>query len=74
MIKMFILEDNCDSNYSDLIVFDKDVELKRLIEVIEKKKNELPGEYTNEDIYEAIDELGVAYTITFLGGLTHIEY
>lgn len=74
MIREFILEDNCDSNYSDLIIFDKDVNLKKLMEVIQKKKDEMPGEYTNEDIYGAIDELGVSYTIRFLGGLVHIEY
>lgn len=74
MIKSFILEDNCDSNYSDLITFDEEVELKRVLEAIENKKRELPGEYTNEDIYNALDELEVAYTIMFLGGLTHIEY
>ena len=54
MIREFILEDNCDSNYSDLIIFDKDVNLKKLMEVIQKKKDEMPGEYTNEDIYELL--------------------
>lgn len=74
MIKEFVLVDDCDDNYSDLISFDKEVNLKELTEVIQKKKEEMPGEYTNEDIYNAIDELGVAYTIRFLGGLVHIEY
>lgn len=74
MIKEFILVDDCDSQFSDLIEFEKYVKWEDLINVIEKKKRELPGEYTNEDIYNAIDELNVGYTIKFIGGLPTIEY
>jgi len=74
MINKFILVDNCDNYYRDLIVFDKPVNKEELIKVIQNKKEELAGEYTNEDIYEAIDKLNVPYSILWLGNLLEIEY
>ena len=74
MIKKFVLEDSCDSNYSDLIIFEKEVDLKKIKEVIQNKKNKMPGEYTNADIYQAIDELGIPYKVIYLDELVHIAY
>lgn len=74
MIKKFILEDSCDNNYSDLIIFEKEVNLEDIKNVIQKKKDELPGEYTSADIYDAINELGVSYRVIYLDELEHILY
>lgn len=74
MINKFILKDNADDNFSDLIIFDKPVNKEELFNKIQKKKEELKDEYTNEDMYKAIDELKVDYQIIWLGDLFEIVY
>lgn len=74
MITKFLLTDDCDNNFTDLIIFDKPVNKKDLYEVINKVKNEMAGEYTNEDIYHAIDKLNINYTIIDLIDIERLYY
>ena len=69
---MFLLKDVADSVYTDLIVFKDKIDEKDIVNAIEevKRTNE---EYTNEDIYNALDKLG-EYDILWLGGLNVYEY
>ena len=68
----FLLKDSADSYYTDLIVFEKQVDKKDIIKTIENVKTQ-KEEYTNEDIYEALDSLG-EYYIMWLGNLDTYEY
>lgn len=72
MVNKIILRDSCDSQYDDLILFDKNVSLIDIERVIEevKDKNE---NYTNEDIYNALDELS-SYEIIWIGKCDIVEY
>lgn len=74
MISKFLLTDNADNDYTDLIIFDKAVELEDLYKVINKVTTELAGTYTNEDIYQGIDTLNVNYTIVDLVKIEQIYY
>lgn len=69
---LFLLKDEADDNYTDLIVFKDNIDKKDIINTIEEVKctNE---EYTNEDIYNALDKLG-EYYVMWLGGLDVYEY
>lgn len=69
---MFLLKDSADSYYTDLIVFEKQVDKKDIIKTIENVKTQ-KEDYTNEDIYEALDSLG-EYYIMWLGNLDTYEY
>ena len=73
-VKEFLLVDNGDRTYTDLITFDTEVDLIELKKVIYEKIKEMPYDYTNEDIYNAIETLGVDFTIKWLGQLEEIEY
>ena len=73
-ITKFLLTDNGDNFYTDLIEFEKPVLLSDVQKVINKCTSELAGEYTNEDIYNYLDILGVAYKIIFLGNYETIYY
>ena len=73
-ITRFLLTDNCDNSYTDLIEFDTPVSLNKIYEVINQCTTELSGTYTNEDIYNYLDKLGVAYNIIFLGNYETIYY
>lgn len=73
-INKFILRDTADCQFDDLIEFKECVEYEKLLKVINDKKDELLGEYTNEDIYEAIDSLNIPYKLTYIGNLDIIEY
>lgn len=72
-IKSFILRDNADSQFDDLIEFENPVLLEDVYKVVNKVKQDLPTEYTNEDIYNALDNLG-KYDLTYIGALNIIEY
>ena len=67
-----LLKDIADSYYTDLIVFKDNIDKKDIINAIEEvqRTNE---EYTNEDIYNALDKLG-KYDVLWLGGLDLYEY
>ena len=67
-----LLKDMADSYYTDLIVFKDKIDKKDIINAIEEvqRTNE---EYTNEDIYNALDKLG-EYYIMWLGNLDTYEY
>ena len=70
----FILKDESSNDFDDLITFDNAVELDEVKKAIDKVKKDLVGEYTNDDIYNGIDTLGVSYNIQWLGCLEVIEY
>lgn len=69
---MFLLKDIADSLYTDLIVFKDKIDKKDIMNAIEEVKR-TNKEYTNEDIYNALDKLG-EYDILWLGGLDVYEY
>lgn len=73
-IRRFLLTDNADEFYTDLIEFDKPVLLSDVEYAVNKCKTELVNEYTNEDIYNYLDNLGVDYKIIFLGNYDTIYY
>jgi hypothetical protein len=73
MVNKIILRDSCDSQYDDLILFDKDVSLDDIKRVIEEVKNNNNEDYTNEDIYNALDELS-SYEIIWIGKCDIVEY
>lgn len=56
-IRKILLRDNCDSFFTDLIEFERDTTLEEINNVMNKCCNEdLPSEYTNEDIYNYLDK------------------
>lgn len=69
---MFLLKDMADSYYTDLIVFKDKIDKKDIINAIENVKTQ-KEDYTNEDIYKALDNLG-EYYIMWLGNLDTYEY
>ena len=71
-IKRFILRDGVDPQFDDLIEFEKEVNLDDIIKAVEYVKNNIE-DYTNEDIYDALDKLG-DYTLTYIGALEIVEY
>lgn len=65
-INKILLYDNCDEQFTDLIEFNRDTTKEEVFNTILKCKNELEGEYTNEDIYNYLDkEIGIK-SIEFL--------
>lgn len=68
----FILRDETDSQFDDLITFENSVSKYDVINLIEnlKKRN---NEYTNEDVYNELAKLG-NYTIEYIGQYEIIEY
>lgn len=72
MVNKIILRDSGDSQYDDLITFDKDVSLVDIERVIEEVKNN-NEDYTNEDIYKALDELS-SFEIEWIGDYDIVEY
>lgn len=74
MITKFLLTDNCDNNFTDLIIFDKPVNKNDLYNAINKVTIELAGTYTNEDIYHGIDTLNVNHNIIDLIDIEQIYY
>ena len=74
MIKEFLLIDEGDDYYTDLIQFEEPIQLERVKKIVELCKVEKAEEYTNEDVYEYLDKLGVNFTITWLGNCEKIYY
>lgn len=72
MVSKIILRDSGDSQYDDLITFDKDVSLDDIERVIEKVKNSNEN-YTNEDIYEELKKLS-SFEIEWIGDYDIVEY
>ena len=72
MVSKIILRDSGSELCDDLVIFDKDVSLidieKKIEEVKDKNEN-----YTNEDIYNALDELS-SYEIIWIGKCDIVEY
>lgn len=50
-ITKFILQDNVDKYFQDLIIFEEPVEEEELEKVINNIKKKLMGEYSFDDIY-----------------------
>ena len=65
-IRKILLSDNVDNFYTDLIEFNRDTTKEEVWNIIIKCKNELEGEYTNEDIYRYLDEKIGIKNIEFL--------
>jgi len=74
MQRRFLLIDNCDRQFTDLIEFDKPTDLNKVINEIQKVKDELKYTYTNEDIYKAIDKVNNNYKIIYLGNYEEVFY
>lgn len=73
MVNKIILRDSCDSQFDDLITFDKDVSLDDIKRVIEEVKNNNNEDYTNEDIYEGLKKLS-SFEIEWIGNYDIVEY
>lgn len=71
-INRFILRDEADTQFDDLITFENDVLLDDIYSQINYVKENVE-DYTNEDIYTALTQLG-KFTIEFIGQLEIIEY
>ena len=74
MQRRFLLIDNCDRQFTDLIEFDKPTDLNKVINEIQKVKDELKYTYTNEDIYKAIDKVNNNYNIIYLVNYEEVFY
>lgn len=66
MINKILLSDNADNFFTDLITFTRDTTREEILETINKCKNDLPSEYTNEDIYNYLDKYIGIESIEFL--------
>lgn len=71
-IKKFILRDETDTQFDDLITFENDVLLDDIYSQINYVKENIE-DYTNEDIYISLAQLG-KFTIDFIGQLEKIKY
>lgn len=71
-VKRFILRDECDAQWDDLIEFEEYVNLEDIYEKIRYVKENVE-DYTNEDVYAALNELG-KYKLEFIGQLLHVLY
>ncbi len=71
-INKFILRDSADTLFDDLIEFENDVDKKQIAKIIEYVQENIE-DYTNEDIYKALNILG-NYTIDYIGNLDIFEY
>lgn len=67
-----ILRDEADSQFDDLITFENDVLLEDIYSQISYVKQNVE-DYTNEDIYIALQQLG-KYTIEYIGQYEIVEY
>ena len=72
MVNKIILRDSGDSQYDDLITFDKDVSLDDIERAIEEVKNSNEN-YTNEDIYKELKKLS-SFEIEWIGDYDIVEY
>ena len=71
-MKKFILRDSTSKQFDDLVIFENDIDIEDVRELIEnlKENNE---DYTNEDVYNELDKLG-NYSMQYLGWLEIVEY
>lgn len=74
MIDRFLLTDNCDENYSDLIMFEEPIDINEVYKAVNKVTTELEGTYTNEDILSGLEVLNVEFTIIDLYNTEKIYY
>lgn len=65
-IKKILLSDEVDDFFTDLIEFERQTTEDEVWEVIETCKNDLPEDYTNEDIYRYLDNAIGIKSIEFL--------
>lgn len=65
-IKKILLRDDGDSRFTDLITFKKETTKEEIYNTIVKCKEDLPGEYTNEDVYNYLDKYIGIESIEFL--------
>ena len=81
-MKQFLLYDNSTNDkttFMDLIILDKECEREEIENAIEYCKNKDFEEngfytYTNEEIYNAIEEKCGSFKIIFLGNLEQFDY
>lgn len=66
MITKILLRDNADDFFTDLITFSRNTTSEEIQNAINKCKNDLPQDYTNEDIYKYLDKYIGIKTIEFL--------
>ena len=71
-IKRFVLRDECDAQWDDLIEFEEYVNIQDIYDAIENVKENVE-DYSNEDIYDALEELG-KYKLEYIGQLPYILY
>lgn len=71
-VDRIILRDIADTQFDDLITFDKEVNLIDIIDKIENLKKE-KEDYTNEDVYKVLSELS-SFEIIWLGQYDVLEY
>ena len=71
-VNKIILRDNSDSQFDDLITFDKSILLEDIYSQISYVKDNIE-DYTNEDIYIALKQLG-NFTIEYIGQYEIVEY
>lgn len=71
-VDRIILRDIADTQFDDLITFDKEVNLIDIIDKIENLKKE-KEDYTNEDVYKVLSELS-SFEIIWLGQYDIVEY
>lgn len=65
-IKKILLYDNADEQFTNLIEFNKETTKQEVLYAITRCKNELEGEYTNEDVYNYLDKYIGIKSIEFL--------
>jgi len=73
-VDRFLLTNYDDINYSDLVIFNNIETLEEIEKIIIEVKDKLPGEYTNEDILEELDNRFEIKEIINLYHLPRIEY
>ena len=71
-VDRIILRDIADTQFDDLITFDKEVNLIDIIDKIENLKKE-KEDYDNEDVYKVLSELS-SFEIIWLGQYDIVEY
>lgn len=74
MIDRFLLTDNCDSEYSNLIMFKEPIDINKVYKAVNKVTTELEETYTNEDILSGLEVLNVEFEIIDLYNTETIYY
>lgn len=71
-VNKFLLSDNCDTFFTDLITIEKAATKEEIQNAIIKAKEK--EDYTNEDIYEELDKQFNILSIVFLGNYESFDY